>query len=200
MWSLSDWRMSRDRELSLFLANWKAPQNKAVIGVTLLHFKMVVMPLVPETQMAGVCKLISFGNLLTRETLWLELKTTSATSVFSRVFEADSMTIIFYKYSNLPILTLFFTISLGESTQLSFNTLFPLRLPEKTLSRSQFRLTESIHACSFLQQSTATKIYTLCNHSFLCYTFSVRFFPASYTEISSNHRKKQTVEIRSQHA
>ena len=41
------------------------------------------------------------------------------------------------------------------------------------------------------QQSTAT----LCNHSHPCYTFSVRLFPASNTEISSKHRKKQTTNM-----
>ena len=44
------------------------------------------------------------------------------------------------------------------------------------------------------------KMYTTRKHSFPRYTLSVRLFPASKTEILSNHRKKQTVEIRSQHA
>ena len=81
---------------------------------------MDVMPLIPETKMADVSILISLGNLLSRKTTWLVLKTTSATSIFSLVFGAYSMTRIFYKYSNLPTLTLFFTISLEELTQLSF--------------------------------------------------------------------------------
>ena len=58
----------------------------ASIGFTLLYFKMDVMPLVLETKMADVGKLISLGNLLTRRTTWLVLKTTSVTSMFSRVF------------------------------------------------------------------------------------------------------------------
>ena len=81
---------------------------------------MDVMPLVPETKMADVSILISLGNLFARRTTWLVLKSTSATSIFSRAFGAFSKIRIFYKYSNLPTLTLFFTISLGESTQLSF--------------------------------------------------------------------------------
>ena len=89
------------------------------IGFTLLYFKMDVIPLVPETKMADVSILISLGNLLARRTTWLLLKATSATSIFSCVFGACSMTRIFYKYFNLPTLTLFFTISLGESTQFS---------------------------------------------------------------------------------
>ena len=66
---------------------------------------MDVTPLVPETKMADVSILISLGNLLARRTTWLVLKTTSATSMFSRVFGAYSMTRIFYKYSNLPTLS-----------------------------------------------------------------------------------------------
>ena len=57
-----------------------------IIGLTLLYFKMDVMPLIPETKMADISMLISLGNLLTRRTTWLVLKATSATSVFSRVF------------------------------------------------------------------------------------------------------------------
>ena len=75
---------------------------------------MDVIPLVPETKMADISILISLWNLLARRTTWLVLKTTSATSMFSRVFGAYSMTRIVYKYSNLPTLTLFFTILLGE--------------------------------------------------------------------------------------
>ena len=82
---------------------------------------MDVMLLVPETKMADVSILTSLGNPLVSRTTWQVLKTTSATSIFSRVFGAYSMTRIYYKYSNhLPTLTLFLTISLGESTQLSF--------------------------------------------------------------------------------
>ena len=42
---------------------------------------MVVMPLVPETKMADVGKLISLGNLLARKVTWLVLTTTSATLI-----------------------------------------------------------------------------------------------------------------------
>ena len=37
------------------------------IGFTFLYFKMAVKPLVPETKMVDVGKLISFGNLLARK-------------------------------------------------------------------------------------------------------------------------------------
>ena len=77
------------------------------IGLTRLYFKMDVMPLVPETKMVDVTILISLGNLLARRTTWLVLKTTSATSIFSRVFGAYYMTRILYKYAHLPTFTLF---------------------------------------------------------------------------------------------
>ena len=132
------------------------------------------MPLVPETKMADVGKLISLANLLARKTTWLVLATTSANSILSSVFGAYCITKIVYKYSHLPTLIL-----------------FPLWLPEGTLSLSPFQPTESTHSSSFFftfdfQQSTATKMYTFCNHSPPCYTFSVRLFPTSNTEISSN--------------
>ena len=156
------------------------------------------MPLVPETKMANVGKLISLGNLLARKTTWLVLTTTSATSILSRIFGAYSMTRIVYKYSRLPTLTLYYIFTYRV------NTLFPVWLPERTLSLSPFRLTESAHSSLFStvdsQQSTAKKMFTPRNHSLPCYTFSVRLFPASNTEILSNHRKKQIVKILSQHA
>ena len=64
---------------------------------------MAVMPLVPETKMADVGKLISLGNLLVRKVTWLVLTTTSATLILSRAFGADYMTRIAYIYSRLPI-------------------------------------------------------------------------------------------------
>ena len=68
---------------------------------------MAVMPLILETKMADIGKLISLGNLLARKTTWLVLTTTSATSVLSHVFGAYCMTKIVYKYSHLPTLSLF---------------------------------------------------------------------------------------------
>ena len=58
------------------------------IGFTLLYFKMAVMPLVPETKIAGVGKLISLGNLLVRKVTWFVL----TTLILSRDFGADCMT------------------------------------------------------------------------------------------------------------
>ena len=104
---------------------------------------MDVIPLVPETKMADVGKLISLGNLLARKTMWLVLTTSSATSILSCIFGANWMTRIVYKYSHLPILTLFHIFTYRV------NTLFLLWLPERTLSLSPFRLTESTHSSFF---------------------------------------------------
>ena len=73
-----------------------------MIESTLLYFKMAVIPLVPETKMVDVGKLISFGNLLVRKVTWSELTTTSATLILSRAFGTDRMTRIVYIYSRLP--------------------------------------------------------------------------------------------------
>ena len=78
-----------------------------LIGLTLQYFKMAVMPLVLETKIADLGKLISLENLLARKTTGLVLTTTSATSILSHVFGAYYMTKIVYKYSHLPTLNLF---------------------------------------------------------------------------------------------
>ena len=109
------------------------------------------MPLVPETKITDVSKLISLGNLLARKTTWLVLTTTSATSILSRVFGAYYMTRIVYKYSHLPTLILF-QVFINR-----VNTLFPLWLPERTLSLSPFRLTESTHSSSFLHLNSSSQ-------------------------------------------
>ena len=72
-----------------------------IIGFTLLYFKMSVIPLVLETKMVDVGKLISLGKLLVRKISWFVLTTTSATLILSRVFGADHITRIAYIYSRL---------------------------------------------------------------------------------------------------
>ena len=57
---------------------------------------MAVMPLVHETKMADVGKLISLGKLLVRKVTWFMLTTTSASLILSRAFGADCMTRIIY--------------------------------------------------------------------------------------------------------
>ena len=166
---------------------------------------MDVMPLVPETKMAGVSILISLGNLLVKRTAWLVLKTTSATSIFSRVFGAYYVTWIFYKYSNLPTLTLFsqFHLESQHSSLSHFHLQGQYALSSVTSRENTLTLSISTNRVNtlflFLHFTSDTKMYTPCNHSLSCYTLSVRLFPASNTEISSNHRNKQTVEILSQH-
>ena len=153
----------------------------STIGFTLLYFQMAIMPLIPETKMVGVCKLISLGNLLIRKITWLVLTTMSATSILSCNFGAYCMT-------KISINTLIFHHSFSFSRK---NTL--------TLDISTNRINTLFPFLTFDQQSTAMKMYTLCNHSLPCYTLSVRLFLALNIEISSNHRKKQTIEILSQH-
>ena len=92
--------------------------------ITLLYFKMTIMPLVLETKMADVGKLISLGNLWARKTTWLVLTTTSATSILSRVFGAYCMTRILYKFSRLPTLIPETTLSLFHNCTYRVNTLF----------------------------------------------------------------------------
>ena len=69
---------------------------------------MTVMPLIPETKMADVGKLISLENLLVRKVTWLVLTTTSATSILSREFGADCLIRIAYIYSRLSITHFFY--------------------------------------------------------------------------------------------
>ena len=63
---------------------------------------MAVMPLVPETKMADVGKLISLRNLMVRKVTSLVLTTTSATLILSRAFGDDCRTRIAYICSRLP--------------------------------------------------------------------------------------------------
>ena len=109
------------------------------------------MPLIPETKMADVGKLISVGNLLAWKNMWLVLTTTSVTSILSRIFGANYMTRIVYKYSHLPTLILFHIFTYRV------NTLFPLWLPERTLSLPQFPLTKSTQSFYFLHLTSSSQ-------------------------------------------
>ena len=142
------------------------------IGFTFLYFKMAMMPLVPETKMADVGKLISLGNLLVRKVTWFVLTTTSATLILSRDFGADYMTRIAYIYSRLSRTHSF----LSRDNMLSYtatyrdNSLFPFWLPETTHSLSLLHLTSSSHP---------HEMYTLCDYFLPCSIFTVRLAPAS---------------------
>ena len=137
------------------------------------------MPLVLETKMADVGKLISLRNLLVRKVTWLVLTTTSATLILSRAFGADCMTRIAHIYSRLPR-THSLTFSLTESA----HTL--------TLSIATYR--DNTLSPFWLPAVNPTKMYTFCNLFLFCSAFFVRLAPASNTttEISSNlERDKQ---------
>ena len=87
-----------------------------LIGFTLLYFKMAVIPLVPETKMAGVGKVICLRNLLVRKVTWFVLTTTSAPLILSRAFGADHTTRIDYICPRIPR-----TLSLSLSLSLSLH-------------------------------------------------------------------------------
>ena len=86
------------------------------IGITLLYFKIAVMPLVAKTKMADVGKLINLGSLLVKKVMWLVLTTTSATLILSRAFGADCTTSIAYIYSRLPSIHFFSILTSRDST------------------------------------------------------------------------------------
>ena len=151
---------------------------------------MAVTPPVPGTKMADVCKFFSLENLLARITTWLVLTTTSSTSILSRVFGAYYMTKISI---NALIFQHFFssTFSLIGSTH-SFQCDFQ-REHTLSLSISTNRVNTLFLFFTFdFQLSTATKMYTPCNHSLPCYTFSEGFF--------SSLKHRNFVKILSQHA
>ena len=101
------------------------------------------MPLVPETKIADVGKLISFGNLLVRKITWFVLITTSATLILSRDFGADCMTRIAYIYSRLSRTHSFYfdsqtqhSLSLSLSLSLTFD--FQYSTPRKCIHSTSF--------------------------------------------------------------
>ena len=97
------------------------------------------MPLVPETKMTDVGKLISFGNLLVRKVTWLLLTTTSATLILSRAFGAGCMTRIAYIYSRLPNThSLHFDLQSQHTHSLSLTFSLPAVNPTKIHSTTFF--------------------------------------------------------------
>ena len=176
--------------------------------ISILYFKMAVIPLVPETKMADVGKLISLGNLLVRKVMWFMLTTMSATLILSCAFGADRTTRIVYIYSHLlRTHSLHFvfqrlhthththTLSLSLSLSLS-HTHFNFQR-QHTLSLSSFWLPETAWPCQLVSSQFNTLnmgAYKFCNLFLSCSTFSVRLVPASNTasEILSNpERDKQ---------
>ena len=159
-----------------------------LVGFTLLYFKIAMIPLVPETKMVDVGKLISLGNLSVRKVTWFVLRT------FDFVLRIWSRPRIAYIYSHLPrTRSLTFWLTETEHTlSLTF------QLPETALSLSLFISTSSNSLTlplSKTQFNTRNKVgYTLCNLFLPCSAFSVWLVPASdiASEISSNpERDKQ---------
>ena len=131
------------------------------------------MPLVPETKMAYVSKLICLLNLLTGKITWLVLTITSSTSILSSVYGAYYMTRIVYKYSHLPTLCIF-PFSLTVSTH-SFQCDI-----QREHSHSQFRLTESTHSSYFFYiwlpaVNRHENVYSIQPFSSLLYFFDETF-------------------------
>ena len=107
-------------------------------------------------------------------------------------FGAYSMTRILYKYFVFQNSSSLSHFHLQVQHTLS-NVISRENILTLSISTNRFNTLFLFFIFDF-QQTTDTKMYTPCNHS-LCYALSVRLFPASNTEILSNHRKKQTVEI-----
>ena len=151
------------------------------------------MPLVPETKIADDGKLINVGILLVRKVTWFVFTTMSATLIFVPLFSSR-----LHDKNCLYILSSFqqliFPFRLTETTRS-----LTLRLTETTLSfnfnfQRQFSLTR---LSSLTSSSQPHEMCTLCNYFLPCSTFTVRLASASKitTEISSNHRKKQTTNM-----
>ena len=72
-----------------------------IILIMIIKFEQrALLPLVSETKMTDISKLISLRNLLVRKVTWLVLTSTSATLILSRPFGADCMTRIAYILSS----------------------------------------------------------------------------------------------------
>ena len=140
---------------------------------------MAVMPLVPETKVEDVGKLISLGNLLVKKVTWLVFTTTSATFILTSAFGADCMTRIAYIYTHLPR-----THS------------FPFRLTETTRSFTLW-LTETHTLSNILTSSSHPheNAYVLQPFSFLS-----GLFGKTCSSLERNHRnfikprKRQTIK------
>ena len=153
-------------------------KSKSCLRLEDLHsyiFKIVVIPLVPETKMVDVGKLISLGNLLVRKVMWFVLTTMYETLILSCAFGADRVTRIAYIYSRLP--------------RTHFVSHFHFQRPQSLslfISTSRNSLTMPVCKTQFNTHNMGA--YTFCNLFLSCSAFSVRLLPASNTasKISSN--------------
>ena len=133
-----------------------------LIGFTLLYFKMAVMPIVPETKMADVGKLISLENLLVRKFTWFVLTTTSETLILSRDFGADCMTRVAYTYSRLST-THPFPFRLIETT----SSLTLQRAETTNFFHFDFQRQHTLSLTFDFQQSTPRNVLSMQLFSFL---------------------------------
>ena len=144
------------------------------------------MPLVPETKMADVGKLISLGNLLIRKVTWLVLTTTSANLeptawqgllIYTHVFQELILSILTSR----------------DSTHTHTHTHTRTCTHTHTHTHTHMHTHTHTHSLSlsllhFDFQLSKIIMYTVYNLFLSCSTFSVRLFLASNTalEISSN--------------
>ena len=130
-----------------------------------------MIPLVPETKMVDIGKLISLGNLLVRKVMWFVLTTMSAPLILLRAFGADHMTRIVNIYSHLP-----------RTHSLTF------WLPETalSLSLSSFRLPETAWPCHLVRHNSI-RVTLVRIHS------TTFFFPQKFHQIlketNNQHRE-----------
>ena len=111
------------------------------IWFTLLYFKVAMIPVVPETKIARVIKLISLENLLARKVRWLVLPTTPATLILSRTFGADCITRIANIYPRLPRThSLHFNLQRQHTHTLSLTLRLQQSTPRKCIHSTFFFL------------------------------------------------------------
>ena len=147
------------------------------IGFTFLHFKIGVIPFVPETKMVDVGKLISSRTYWSEKSGDFVHTTTSASLILSHAFGANHMTRNVYIYSRLPR---------------THSLTFWLPEPAHTLSLSLFistsRNTLTVPVCKTQLNTSKLGAYTFCDLFLSSSAFSAGLIPVSNTasEISSN--------------
>ena len=158
------WQITKKESIFTILRLKKCNCQSDTLGYTHLYFKMAMIPLVPETKMVDIGKLISLRNLLVRKVTWFVHTTMSPPLILSHTFRADHMTRIAYLYSHFP------------------------RIHSLT-----FWLSEKAWPCHFVRQLNTHNMnaYTFCNLFLSSSTFSVRLVPALNiaSEISSNPKR-----------
>ena len=160
------------------------------MGFTLLYFEMAVIPLVPETKMADVGKLISAGNLLVWKVTWLVLTITSATLILSRAFGADCMTRITYIYSLLLRTHCLSHFLLQRRHTLTHSILTHRDSFSLFISTSRNSLTLPFSKTQF--NTCNMGVYTFYNLFLSSSSFSTGLFPASNIDSEIRQTPKET--------